>query len=56
MKRNRKSFNYQIKMWFYRLTIKDINKIVWVIFSNIGLFITGLVLFLSIFLLPAFLH
>ena len=56
MKRNRKALDYRIKMWFYRLTINDISKTAWVIFSTIGLFITGLILFLSIFLLPAFLH
>ena len=56
MKRNRKALDYRVKMWFYRLTMKDVNKTARIIFSNIGLFITGLVLFLSIFLLPAFLH
>lgn len=56
MKRNRKSFDYRIKMWFYRLTFKDITKALFIILSNVGLFITGLVLFLSIFILPAFFH
>jgi hypothetical protein len=56
MKRNRKSFDYRIKMWFYRLTFKDVKKIIWIALDNISLFIAGLILFFSLFLLPAFFH
>lgn len=52
----RNSLIYKIKFWFYRLTIKDIKKYFNICFNFINEFILILIIFLSIFIVPAFFH
>ena len=56
MKRTRNSLSYKVKMWFYRLTCRDIKYIVKIIFSFMLEFIIIFLGFISIFILPAFFH
>ena len=55
-KRTRNAFSYKIRMWFFRLTKEDIYNAIKLTADNIALFITGLILFLSLFFIPAFFH
>ena len=52
----RKTLQYKIKMWFYRLTFRDIEK--WVKMGLVFLFeiIISIFGFLMLFILPAFFH
>ena len=56
MKRTRKSWSYKIKMWFYRLTFRDIKCAVKVVSEFIFEFIMVFLGFVLIFLIPALFH
>lgn len=56
MKRNRKSLMYRARMWFYRLTKKDIYKLGLELFDGISLIVAMIFMFFVLFILPAFFH
>lgn len=55
MKR-RKSLNYKIKFWFYRLTFRDISTGIKTVLSWMIEFVMCAIVFGLIFLVPAFFH
>lgn len=56
MKRTRKSWSYKIKMYYYRLTFRDIKLFGRKIFSFMFDFIIAVLGFVLIFVLPALFH
>ena len=56
MKYNRRAWSYKIKMWFYRLTFKDLKKFLYVIGSNLLEIIMIILGFVLLFIFPAFFH
>ena len=54
--KSRYSFSYKIYMWWYRLTKEDVYKGIWKVFDFVSLAIVAILMFFSIFILPAFLH
>jgi len=55
-KKIRNSFNYKIKMWFLKVTFRDIIKYCKILFSWINEFIIIGIIFILIFILPHFFH
>lgn len=56
MKYNRRAWSYKIKMWFYRLTFRDIKVSLKKIFSVVIEFVIALLGFLFIFSFHGFFH
>ena len=56
MKYNRRAWSYKIKMWFYRLTFKDLQKFLYAIGSNLLEIIMIALGFILLFIFPAFFH
>ena len=54
MKRTRKDWKYRVRMWFYRLTKEDFYKVFHCTADIIGLALTAILIFIAIFILPAF--
>lgn len=55
-RKRRKSFNYKIKMWFLRVTFRDIIRYCKILFSWINEFIIIGIVFILLFILPHFFH
>lgn len=56
MKRNRNSLKYRVRMWFYRLTKDDFRKFGLELFDGFSLIVAAIVMFFTLFILPAFFH
>ena len=56
MKRTRNSLSYKIKMWYYRLTFRDIKHAVKIVLGFVFEFIMVFLGFVLIFLIPALFH
>ena len=54
MKKTRRHWKYRVYMWFYRLTKDDFYKVLRCIVDTIGLALTVILIFIVIFILPAF--
>lgn len=57
MKHNiRGTIGYKVRMWYYRITKKDVKNTIYWIGENIILFIALIVIFMMIFFVPAIFH
>ena len=52
----RNTLQYKIKMWFYHLTFRDVEKWGKILFITLSEIIMMIVGFLILFVLPAFFH
>lgn len=56
MKRSRNCLSYKIRMWYYRLTFKEIKKVLKMVFSFVLKFVITLIGFALLFIFPALFH
>ena len=56
MKRSRNCLSYKIKMWYYRLTFRDIKHMIKIICSFAFEFVIALLGFILFFIFPALFH
>ena len=52
----RKTFRYKIKMWFYRLTFRDIKAYAQIVLDFTFEIIIGILGFVLVFIIPAIFH
>ena len=55
-KKIRNSLKYKIKMWFYRLTFRDVKKGIKIFYETVFEIIILILSFLLLFIIPAFFH
>lgn len=57
MKRNeRNTLGYKVRMWFYRLTLEDIIKFLYIVKNIVAEVIFAVILFGALLFLPHFFH
>lgn len=55
-KRTRYDLSYKIRMWFYRLTKKDIYNFTFSIIDGLGVLFAAITIFIFLFFIPAFFY